>query len=251
MARVPPTPITPAPDLPQRSDRSTFASRSDAYVDWQANEMAPGIETLTQQAYDNAVDAYGSAGEAAQSKTDAEEQASLALTRANAAANAAGAASISAGQAADDRVQTGLDRSATAADRVKTGEDRQAVEDMLEEIAGGPVASVNGKPGPTPVLVESDISPLQAVNAATTLAEGKLYGVDTTDGAVTVTLPAEPTPGMLVSLADVMASWGNTPVTLGRNGQNIMGLAEDMSLDVEHVNLDFIFINSSRGWVIA
>lgn len=36
-------PIPAAPTLPDRADRATFASRADAYVAWEANELAVGV----------------------------------------------------------------------------------------------------------------------------------------------------------------------------------------------------------------
>lgn len=243
MARVEPTPIPPHPDLPQRSDRPTFAVRSDAYVDWQANVMAPGIETLAEQTLTNAEDAHSSAVAAAadREQTGLDRQAVAADREQTGEDRLATAA---------DRAATAADRAATTADRVQTGEDRQAVADMLDDIAGGPVASINGKTGVVR-LYESDITPLQVVDASTNATEGVLYGVDTSDGDVTITLPADPTPGMRIPLADVVGVWGDTPPIVARNGQRIMGLEEDLVLDVQYLSLALLYINSSRGWVIV
>jgi hypothetical protein len=64
-------------------------------------------------------------------------------------------------------------------------------------------------------------------------------------GAVTVTLPSSPTAGQTVWITP---GNGRTDTVIARNGQNIMGLAEDMTLDNANVTVQLRFINSTLGW---
>lgn len=61
----------------------------------------------------------------------------------------------------------------------------------------------------------------------------------------TITLPASPSAGWEVVIV-VDGTFTNTVV--GRNGQNIMGLAEDMTLDRANAAMNFLFVNASEGW---
>ncbi len=74
-----------------------------------------------------------------------------------------------------------------------------------------------------------------------------------TDGhpAYGVVLPPLPSKGDSVSFFDGGGNCGTVNVTLDRNGQNIMGLAQDMALDSDNVALELIFYNSTKGWRIV
>lgn len=61
---------------------------------------------------------------------------------------------------------------------------------------------------------------------------------------VTITLPASPSPGWEVGIAV-----GNfTDVVVGRNGSNIMALAENFTMDKAYLALQFVYIDSTQGW---
>lgn len=63
----------------------------------------------------------------------------------------------------------------------------------------------------------------------------------------TITLPASPSPGW-----EVLIGVGNfTNTIVGRNGQNIMSLAEDLTINSRNVSVNLIFIDATRGWRIV
>lgn len=63
----------------------------------------------------------------------------------------------------------------------------------------------------------------------------------------TITLPASPTAGneVVISVGD----FENT--VIGRNSSNIMGLAEDMTIDSKDSAVNLVFIDATRGWRIS
>jgi acetylornithine/succinyldiaminopimelate/putrescine aminotransferase len=63
-----------------------------------------------------------------------------------------------------------------------------------------------------------------AKTAPFTGVSGKGYFVNTTCGAVTVTLPATPTAGDIISIADYASTFQTNNVTLCRNGSKINGV---------------------------
>jgi hypothetical protein len=69
-----------------------------------------------------------------------------------------------------------------------------------------------------------------------------------TADSLTITLPGTPTAGNTVSV-----SWGanTTGTVINRNTQNIMGIAENMSIDIAGANtVSVIFIDATRGWIL-
>ena len=70
-----------------------------------------------------------------------------------------------------------------------------------------------------------------------------------TIGAFTLTLPPSPSVGDMVEIKDSGGVFSTANLTIGRNSQNIMGLAEDMTVsqDGEHFQLVF---TTTRGWVL-
>jgi hypothetical protein len=59
-----------------------------------------------------------------------------------------------------------------------------------------------------------------------TAVSGIGYFVDTTAGAITVTLPATPSAGAIVAITDYAGTAATNNITVGRNGSNIEGLIE-------------------------
>ena len=63
----------------------------------------------------------------------------------------------------------------------------------------------------------------------------------------TITLPASPTTGQRV-----LVTVGNfTDTVVGRNGSNIMGSATDFTMDSAYLSIQFIFTDSTQGWVMS
>jgi hypothetical protein len=68
-----------------------------------------------------------------------------------------------------------------------------------------------------------------------------------TSPGLTITLPASPSTGW-----EVVISVGNFVNTvIGRNGQNIMGLAEDMAINAQYSTVNLVYIDATRGWRIS
>jgi hypothetical protein len=76
---------------------------------------------------------------------------------------------------------------------------------------------------------------------------GYVYPVDTTSGVITITLPASPTHGDRIQLFDAAGTWNTNAITVARNTQNIMGLAEDMTASIQYARFTLQF-DSTRGW---
>jgi hypothetical protein len=82
-----------------------------------------------------------------------------------------------------------------------------------------------------------------------TAVAGNAYPVNTTSGAITVTLPASPTAGQIVQLTDYAATWNTNNVTLSPNGLKINGSTSNALLKFATESVAFVYIDSTRGWI--
>ena len=67
---------------------------------------------------------------------------------------------------------------------------------------------------------------------------------NTSGGSFTITLPATPSAGNSVTLYDG-ASWAVNNLTIARNGSTIEGIADDFSLDISSIKVEFIYNGST------
>jgi len=87
-----------------------------------------------------------------------------------------------------------------------------------------------------------------AKTASFTAVSGNGYFVNTTSGAITVTLPATPSAGDIVSIADYTNTFQTNSVTVARNGSPIGGVASDALLSTEGQSVTFIYVDGTEGW---
>lgn len=94
-----------------------------------------------------------------------------------------------------------------------------------------------------------------AYNAITTTSAGKVLinreyctavtSIAGTNAGIAITLPSSPLPGWEVGVA-VGGTFLDT--VIGRNGANIMGISEDLTLDREYISVQLVYVDSTVGW---
>jgi len=90
-----------------------------------------------------------------------------------------------------------------------------------------------------------------AKTAAFTAVSGNGYFVNTTSGAITVTLPASPSAGDIVAISDYAQTSGTNNITLARNGSNIQGNASDLIMKKNGIALTLVYVDGTKGWVVT
>lgn len=90
-----------------------------------------------------------------------------------------------------------------------------------------------------PVINEN----VQVINANTLAAVSRTYVLA---ASLTLTLPLTPTAGQWVAFSNRS---GTTTCVIARNGQPIMGLAEDMTIDNVNYGGTLVYADATRGWV--
>jgi hypothetical protein len=84
-----------------------------------------------------------------------------------------------------------------------------------------------------------------------TAVSGNGYFVNTTSGAITVTLPSSPSAGDIVGIKDYANTADTNAITIGRNGSNIDGVANDFQITTEGLSALLVYVDATKGWLIT
>ena len=206
----------------------------------EASASASSASTSSSTATTQAGIATAQASSSSASAGTSSAAASTATTKAAEASSSASGASTSASTAT---TQAGI---ATTQAGIATTQAGIATTKAAEAAASaasisGSVTSVNGRTGAVTGVAEDGGVFVISIN--TTAVRYRTYVLTAT---LTLTLPMSPSAGDWVRV--VNRSGTTTPV-IARNGQNIMGLAEDMTLDNANATLTLTFADSTRGWI--
>jgi len=109
------------------------------------------------------------------------------------------------------------------------------------KIATGASTCGMGRTGTVNWCTTAKTSPL-------TVASGNGYFINTSGGAITVTLPSSPSAGDIVAFKDYANTWDNNNVTIGRGGSKINGTCSCATLDTESQSVTLIYVDGTKGW---
>ena len=85
---------------------------------------------------------------------------------------------------------------------------------------------------------------VSVISGATNAVKNYLYVFT---ASLTLTLPASPSAGDSIKISNM----SNTKTsTVARNGLNIMGLTQDLTVDTLNIGLELIYTNATYGWII-
>ena len=87
-----------------------------------------------------------------------------------------------------------------------------------------------------------------AKTAPFTGVSGNGYFVNTTSGVVTVTLPATPSAGDIISIADYASTFQTNNLTLCRNGSLINGGAFNAALSTQGQSITLVYVDGTKCW---
>ena len=118
------------------------------------------------------------------------------------------------------------------------------------------VSRVGTNVGNTPATSYDDWRPLNselAINPTVqttsfSAAVGARYLVDTSGGAIVMTLPATPTVGDKIGFTDFAGTFLTYNLTIGRNGEEIMGDASNLICNMNNYSGCLYYSGASRGW---
>jgi hypothetical protein len=88
------------------------------------------------------------------------------------------------------------------------------------------------------------------VTTTYTASASQALWVNTTAGAINITLPASPSRGDTIRIYDIANTFDTNQCQLLRNGQVIMGAAGDLQITTEGAALEVVYSNATFGWRI-
>lgn len=94
---------------------------------------------------------------------------------------------------------------------------------------------------------------LRTVSTTYTASVNDRILANSSGGAFTITLPISS--GLLendtIQIIDVAGTFGTNNVTVGRNGANIQGVADNLTLDMNYATVTLTYTGATYGWVIV
>jgi len=87
-----------------------------------------------------------------------------------------------------------------------------------------------------------------AKTASFTAVSGNGYFVNTTSGAITVTLPSSPSAGDIVAIADYANTADTNNITIDRNGSPIEGQTVNPIISAEGGTITLVYVDGTQGW---
>jgi hypothetical protein len=91
---------------------------------------------------------------------------------------------------------------------------------------------------------------VKTTNFTVTAKEGYFVNTSSNSTAITATLPSSPTLGDFVSFIDYAGTFDSYNFIIARNGKNIQGVAEDLTVSVERAGLTLVFTDNTQGWLL-
>jgi len=86
-------------------------------------------------------------------------------------------------------------------------------------------------------------------STATSAVAGQGYLIDTTSATHTINLPSSASNGDSIVIKDYAGTFNTNNLTIGRNGHNIQGVANDSLISSNRASLTLVYIDSTKGWV--
>lgn len=72
-----------------------------------------------------------------------------------------------------------------------------------------------------------------------------------TGGGFTITLPSSPLENDTIQIIDATGVFGSSNVTVGRAGNKIQNLSEDLTLNINNTAITLVWTGATYGWLIV
>ena len=83
-----------------------------------------------------------------------------------------------------------------------------------------------------------------------TASDGDNLFVDTSGGAVEITLPGSPSIGNQVKIIDSHGTAATNNITVNRNGEKIQGSAANLTISTNRAGIALVYYDSDNGWLL-
>jgi len=91
---------------------------------------------------------------------------------------------------------------------------------------------------------------LQSADSPYSASAFQSLWLDSNAGSITVTLPASAQQGDEIRFLDVSNTFNTSPLTVARNGHNIQGAANDLTVNTARAGFSLVYYNATQGWLL-
>ena len=88
------------------------------------------------------------------------------------------------------------------------------------------------------------------ITSNTTMLAGRGYFVNTSGGAITMTLPSSASQGDTIQIIDYAGTADTNNITIGRNSHKIQGDAADLTVSTERAAFSLVYVDATQGWLL-
>jgi hypothetical protein len=92
-------------------------------------------------------------------------------------------------------------------------------------------------------------SVITGAGSSSTAVAGKGYFINTTSAVHTINLPASASIGDFVAIKDYAGTFNTNNLTIGRNGHNIQGVANNSLISTNRASLVLVYVDTTKGWL--
>lgn len=92
--------------------------------------------------------------------------------------------------------------------------------------------------------------PNVVVTTSTNMGSNHAYWVNTTGGAINLTLPASPRTGDIIKIYDTHGTFNTNNCTVVVNGDPIMRQNDNMIISTQGASIAMTYFDTNRGWLL-
>ena len=101
----------------------------------------------------------------------------------------------------------------------------------------------------TSVTIGVNVDWQSVITGDTTMVAGRGYFVNTTSGAISMTLPSSATAGDTIAIKDYAGTFGSNKLTILRNSHNIQGIANNSLIGTNRASVILVYVDATKGWL--
>ena len=103
----------------------------------------------------------------------------------------------------------------------------------------------------TSVTIGVDVDWQSVITSNTTMVANRGYFVNTTSGAISMTLPASAAIGDTIAIKDYAGTFASNNLSILRNSHNIQGNANNSVIKTARASLVLVYVDATKGWLFT
>ena len=101
------------------------------------------------------------------------------------------------------------------------------------------------------ITANANVDWQSVITSNTTMVANRGYFVNTTSGAITMTLPSSASIGDTISIKDYAGTFATNNLTIARNSHKIQGATLDSALETNRASVTLVYVDATKGWLFT